>query len=769
MFKSNLFLKTFTTIVVGILLLTGTYYMFSVPMINKMAFEMEERASRNVLDNMYLMIKQSHQDMQSWKDSALDAHKRQLRNIIEVMVSYINLMEAEAESGAIRRTVAKGRVLDIIRSLKYGNNDYIWVSDYNNVLISHPDPKLHNQDFSNVKDVNGDLIVPPMVKGALKDGDGFYSYWWRRLGEENPVEKLSYYRNIPSWGWVIGTGLYIDDINLKVEQRRLELIEELRRHLKSIRIAGNGYLYIFDSNLNMIIHPNENIEDTNIANLLNPVTRKPIAQELIEASRRPDRKFEYKWDKPSDPGNYIYDKISWVSYFKGNDWYICSSVYKEDLKSSAQALTRRILMVSGLALVLSILGSYLFVQTLTTPIKRLAESANRISRGDLTYTANIVRDDEIGVLSRAFNNMVEQLRDQIKNLEQRVADRTSELTGKLGELEKQNQEFETIKSMGDMLQACRSTDEIYSVISKSAQNLFPDSSGNILILDTQYNSIEFAGAWGRASTRPPASLDSNDCWSLRRGTIYAMQNVQFNQVCPHVDRDVLGNGSYICVPMIAQGETLGILHVILHGDGTAQSGENITVSMKRLAGTVAEHAGLSLANMQLQQTLHSQSIRDPLTGLFNRRYMEEVLVQAQHRALRQKSSVGIIILDVDHFKGFNDRYGHEAGDVVLRELGTMLMKHFREGDIACRFGGEEFVVVLPDASKQNCIQRAEALRKEIETGLRIKWRNNDLVITISCGVSVFPEDGVTAKDALEGADSALLRAKQEGRNRVIHA
>jgi diguanylate cyclase (GGDEF)-like protein len=184
---------------------------------------------------------------------------------------------------------------------------------------------------------------------------------------------------------------------------------------------------------------------------------------------------------------------------------------------------------------------------------------------------------------------------------------------------------------------------------------------------------------------------------------------------------------------------------------------------------VAEHIALALANLKLQETLRDQAIRDPLTGLFNRRYMEESLEREVSRAGRSGIPVGVIMLDIDHFKHFNDTFGHEAGDTLLGALGNFLRAHIRGGDIACRYGGEEFTLILPDASFDATRDRAEQLREAV-TKLNVLHRGETLgPITLSLGVATFPEHGSIGQAVLLAADGALYRAKHEGRNRVVVA
>ncbi len=367
------------------------------------------------------------------------------------------------------------------------------------------------------------------------------------------------------------------------------------------------------------------------------------------------------------------------------------------------------------------------------------------------------------MLARAFNNMVEQLSDQIKNLEARVGERTSELTGWVGELEQRNQEIVTINSMGDILQACVSHDEIYTVIVKTIKALFPHSSGHLKMCGGTDKELESTINWNESLKKSENQVyEFDDCWSLRRGKTYIMNDSDHSLVCRHTEA-IDGNVSpYICVPMIVQGEVLGILHI------KPQSSE-IDINKRRLAETVAEHAGLSLANLTLQHTLHEQSIKDVLTGLYNRRYAEEFFMRERHRAVRHGIKIGLMLMDVDFFKKVNDNQGHDAGDEVLRQLGALLTHEFRKEDTVCRYGGEEFLAILPYANQEGCRNRAELVRKRVEEKLKIPWSGAVLEITISIGVAFFPDHGDTLQQAVEAADAALYKAKQQGRNCVITA
>jgi len=184
---------------------------------------------------------------------------------------------------------------------------------------------------------------------------------------------------------------------------------------------------------------------------------------------------------------------------------------------------------------------------------------------------------------------------------------------------------------------------------------------------------------------------------------------------------------------------------------------------------VAEHVALALANLRLRESLRTQSIRDPLTGLFNRRYMEESLDREFRRAERRGAPVGVIMLDIDHFNHFNNTFGHQAGDTLLHALGELLRTRVRAEDIACRYGGEEFVLIMPEASLDITAERAEVLRQEARE-LRVQQHGQSLgAVTISFGVAAFPEHGPTAEAVIRAADIALYRAKHAGRDQVAKA
>lgn len=252
-----------------------------------------------------------------------------------------------------------------------------------------------------------------------------------------------------------------------------------------------------------------------------------------------------------------------------------------------------------------------------------------------------------------------------------------------------------------------------------------------------------------------------DCWALRRGQPHEVVDPRASLLCRHFVHPP--KTGYLCLPLTVQGETLGVFYV------TAPSTRNgeYQASQHQLSVTVSEVIKLALSNLRLRERLHEQANRDTLTGLFNRRYLLDTLPRELHRALRHNAPLCLAMLDIDHFKRFNDTYGHEGGDVLLHELGRVLSENLRKSDIVCRYGGEEFVIVLRDSSLEEARQHLERIRLLIE-GMQIRHGDKLLgTMTVSAGIAGAPEHASTPGELLRMSDYALYAAKQAGRNCIV--
>ncbi|MBF0563457.1 MAG: diguanylate cyclase, partial [Alphaproteobacteria bacterium] len=384
--------------------------------------------------------------------------------------------------------------------------------------------------------------------------------------------------------------------------------------------------------------------------------------------------------------------------------------------------------------------------------------AVRDAAGALEYIEGFVTD----IAARKEAEEVQRLAHE--KLEQRVAERTAELSNWIKALESRDRQNALLREMSEMLQVCRTSQETYPVISNRLSAFFPDMSGRLYVFggDGGGQFVYLVASWGPDFGRGRRDIAADDCWGLRQGKPYLNGGSDGRIPCPHLGGGI--HGTSLCVPLVAQGETVGLL--------TIEPPRHAEAALERdqgLAAMLAEHLALALTNLNLRETLSRRSLQDVLTGLANRRFLEEVAERECHRALRRGTILGLIMVDVDHFKRFNDTYGHDVGDMVLKELGAVLIRHSRSEDIVCRLGGEEFVVVIEAASVDEVARKAEELCRNIRDEVGIRHGAEPLRVTASLGVAVYPGNGTTFWDVLKTADKALYHAKSGGRDRVVFA
>lgn len=365
------------------------------------------------------------------------------------------------------------------------------------------------------------------------------------------------------------------------------------------------------------------------------------------------------------------------------------------------------------------------------------------------------RGNVTGFISIAIDNT------DRKRAEVALREANAAITASMRDQERRTAELHLLREMTDLIQSSVSIEEAHEVMQRYLPQLFPHDTGALYVRSSSRDLLEQTSAWGDLAARLTPAFTSGDCWALRRGQPHCVRPGRGELLCRHTP--AAEGGEWMCVPLLAYGEVLGILHVYRSERDTTSIAEQPFLT---LAETVASSLSLSLGNLRLRETLRQQSIRDSLTGLFNRRYLDETLPREILRATRTGSTLGVVILDIDHFKQLNDTHGHDAGDAVLSALGRFLRHHVRGDDIACRYGGEEFTLILPGASLDAVCDRAEQLRIGVQS-LAVRFGNTQLdTITLSLGVAMWPQHGETEDVVLQAADAALYRAKAGGRNRV---
>ncbi len=391
------------------------------------------------------------------------------------------------------------------------------------------------------------------------------------------------------------------------------------------------------------------------------------------------------------------------------------------------------------------LGVLYFVlkRRIAMPLTRMTGIVTRLAKQD--YAVDVPLDrrrDEIGEMNEAIHifrtNGLE--RDRL-DAERRLDQNTKDL----------------ILQMMHRLQACQTQDELADVVARFAPQIFPNLAGHLYVLNENRTLLTAVGTW-LDPHHSAASFPSSACWGLRRGRPHLSNRGHSDIACQHLDEsDVAG----LCVPLTAQGDTIGLLYLEERSEALP------AVETSRLyLELIAENIGLAVANLQLREKLTHLAVRDALTGLFNRRCLDEAL----NRQARDAASSQLVCLmvDIDHFKRFNDEFGHDAGDVVMQYVAQIMRDAVAEAGSVYRFGGEEFTVLLPGMSEATGFEVAEQLRTRIGTA-PLSHRGRILgSVSASIGIATSPSGG-PVPTLLTRADAALLNAKAGGRNMTVSA
>ncbi len=385
--------------------------------------------------------------------------------------------------------------------------------------------------------------------------------------------------------------------------------------------------------------------------------------------------------------------------------------------------------------------------------------------------ATTARPKKSGGFVVTFTDVTEARRKEVELEAQRKKSQAAEVRANeaLAHERTRKQEARGLSQLDEWLQSCKSLDELLLIVGKFLSRLFESSAGELYIYSNSRDVLDGACSWGIET--PKAHIQPDECWGLRRGRLYQYEKGEVNFSCNHVSDSITDDfdGRYLCIPIIAHGDTVGLLHIRFAAEDHGGDAPPIPAERVEFAIRCSERISLAIANVKLRDELRDQSTKDPLTGLYNRRYFLELCRRELSQSERHGQSIGLISLDADYFKKFNDTHGHDAGDLVLRSISDVMMEMFSGPETVARFGGEEFSILLPDTTPENALERAEALRQKIESNV-LRYDDRALPkVTISAGVASFPANGTSPQELLREADRALYQAKDGGRNRVVLA
>ena len=407
----------------------------------------------------------------------------------------------------------------------------------------------------------------------------------------------------------------------------------------------------------------------------------------------------------------------------------------------AEKVIRQMLVV-GVSLAVLLAGILIFLAGVVTrlivaPVMQLIRASEQVGRGDLAVTLPPMVNNEFGVLSRSFSQMTSALR-------------------------REREEIASLNRFSEAVTQCTSEIEVYELVLHALKERFQPRQIIIFKLNHAEKFLEAAatlvplpkqvGAW-------PVIEESHNCKAVRTGRSFVMNDVHDQSPCPS-KFFLPTEGSYYCGPLIASGNIIGSVRLEAARDLW-------TSERRRLVESYLSGAASALSNLRLQERMKEQANIDMLTGLYNRRFLEDYTRKLLAIARRREQPVGFIMMDLDHFKNVNDVYGHEMGDRMLRHFARTVTSAMRETNLTARYGGEEFVVVLPDTNAKSCALVAERIRKAVTAMVVPSNTEKPLPqLTVSMGVAVFPDHGQTMEDVISASDKALYESKRNGRNRV---
>ncbi len=426
-------------------------------------------------------------------------------------------------------------------------------------------------------------------------------------------------------------------------------------------------------------------------------------------------------------------------------------------------------------------GTHLFLER---PLTLLTDAMTKAEEGDFLIRAPALSDDELGDLSRNFNRMLTRITDlaatkiqsdQDLQMAQEQLKLRSRLEEKNAIIERTNQTLEglvrdlsLIYEIGQEVNSIIDLDNLYTKITRTLERYLRINEFAILLYDERREELQVKAAYGfpdEEAILKTAFRKGEGITGLVAETgkkIYIKDTSREERFLHYKGERPAVPSSFLSLPLVYKEEVLGVINFARQGRSS------FTYQDVKKLSLVAGQVALAIANARLYTRTRELSVKDELTGINNRRYFQQMLQMEWKRAVRFHRKLSLIMIDVDHFKAYNDSFGHLQGDAVLRQIGTLLRRNLREVDTVARFGGEEFIALLPDTDKRGAIVAAEKVRALVEEHRFLdEKRQATRGITISAGISTFPDDVEEMDDLIDHADIALYRAKESGRNRVL--
>jgi diguanylate cyclase (GGDEF)-like protein len=529
--------------------------------------------------------------------------------------------------------------------------------------------------------------------------------------------------------------------------------EQLLRQITDMYTSARGYVLLRDPALLTPYDQESPAVQEQLAHLRDLESDSPSQVADIDALQAEVRKWQVEWARPTiarvrrgealDAAAVVADGERRMAALRGRvmDLLQSDKLENEDVTNRTQLAMRHMLEL-GVGLSLLVGAALLFLtgvvtRMITQPVEQLIEASEQVSRGDFQLSLPPPASNEFGVLSQSFAHMTTALRNE-------------------------REELAALNKFSEAVTQCTSEVEVYDHILHSLKERFQPQQVIIFILKSSENFLEAAASLVPLSETVrawPVIEEPHNCKAVRMGRPFRVNDVSIEPLCP-ANFLPPSSGSYFCGPLIAGGIIIGAVR--LEGLKDYWTPERVSLLEGYLSG-----AATALSNLRLLQTMKQQANVDELTGIYNRRFLEDYARKLLAMASRKNTSVSLIMMDLDHFKSFNDLHGHEVGDRILRHFAKTMSLTMRETNLAARFGGEEFVVLLPDTNAKACLLVAERIRRAVERMIVPSGTDKPLPkITVSLGIAVYPEHGRSLEELLSASDKALYESKRLGRNRA---
>jgi len=406
------------------------------------------------------------------------------------------------------------------------------------------------------------------------------------------------------------------------------------------------------------------------------------------------------------------------------------------------------------------------------PIQELIHVMTMAPASDFLLRAPVRAQDVIGRLSQSFNRLLEQITtlDAFKlETERQLVMVQQELKYKQ-EMEEKNRELSLLYDFSQEVSMTLEPDELYDIVDSFLGERLGFTEFAFLVVDETAPRLIVKVARGFFDPTKVLGMNFHPKEGITgrvwiEGKSCYLPNTRQNPEYLHYKGEKREDGAFLSLPIRFKKNMVGVLNMFRPKVNGFSEGE------RKFLETLASELAIALVNAKLYSKTRELSVRDELTQVYNRRHFQEALPLEIKRAERFQKSFSLLMIDIDYFKKWNDTYGHLAGDACLKEFVSLIQSKIREVDFFARFGGEEFVLILPDTPKKEATHVAEKIRTLVkEHRFLMEGIVDEIpVLTISIGVAAYPEDGLAMEELIDSADVALYRAKQEGRDRVIVA